>query len=44
MRRNILVGSRYFDDNKEIYKVVKVKNKDTYSLVSLSSGKRFTKS
>lgn len=43
MKRNILVGTRYFDSSKKVYKVVKVKNKDTFSLTTMDGKDRFTK-
>lgn len=42
-RKNILVGTRYFDNNKKVYKVVKVKNADTFSLATIDGKERFTK-
>lgn len=42
-RKNILVGTRYFDNNKKVYKVVKVKNADTFSLSTIDGKERFTK-
>lgn len=42
-RKNILVGTRYFDNNKKVYKVVKVKNADTFSLTTIDGKERFTK-
>lgn len=42
-RKNILVGTRYFDNNKKVYKVVKVKNADTFSLTTIDGSERFTK-
>lgn len=42
-RKNILVGTRYFDNDKKVYKVVKVKNADTYSLTTMDGKERFTK-
>lgn len=43
MRKNVLIGSRYFDDNRKIYKVIKVKNKDTFTLSTLDGKTKFTK-
>lgn len=42
-RKNILVGTRYFDNDKKVYKVVKVKNADTFSLTTIDGKERFTK-
>lgn len=44
MKKNILVGTRYYDDEKVIYKIVKVKNKDTFTLSTLDGKNKFTKS
>lgn len=41
MKKNILMGTRYFDKDKQVIKISKVKNQDTFSALN-SNGERFT--
>lgn len=41
MKKNILIGTRYFDSDKNIIKISKVKNQDTFSALN-NKGERFT--